>query len=91
MMANGLAGKVDRLLIPLVDQDAAKRKALATLKKVSGQVNAKRNAVVHQGEFCNPEEAQAVIAQAKEFVEGLMKLYDAGFILADYKRPEGLN
>ncbi len=91
LMANGLSGKVDRLLVPLVDADAHKREAVAGLRKKSEKINVKRNSVVHQGEFCNPEEAQTAIRQAKEFVEGLMRIYDAGFVLADKQAPHRID
>lgn len=79
--ANGLAGKLDRLLIPLSETDKTKNKKMKKLKKVAGEINAKRNAVAHQGEFCNENEAQAVIAQAEEFILTLVQIYDATFVL----------
>ncbi len=91
VLSNGLRGKVDRLLTPLFEHDAAKRAALINLKRKSDQINAKRNAVAHQGEFCNPDEAQEVIARAKEFIEGLINFYNPGFVLVDQKRSRTSN
>lgn len=64
---------------------------MGALKAKADQINSKRNAVAHQGEFCNPEEAQSAIADAKEFVEGLVRLYEPTFLLIDKKRSEPLN
>ncbi|MGE0853981.1 MAG: hypothetical protein AB7O44_30945 [Hyphomicrobiaceae bacterium] len=61
-LANGLGGKVDRLLTPLYEHDVAKSEAMAELKVRADQINGRRNAVAHQGEFCNADEAQAAIA-----------------------------
>jgi hypothetical protein len=52
-LANGLGGKVDRLLLPLCDYDPAKADTMAALKANADQINGKRNAVAHQGEFCS--------------------------------------
>lgn len=89
--ARGLGGKIDRLLIPLSAQNNDKRVAMATLKVKADNINRRRNAVAHQGEFCNPEEAQEIIGRAKEFVEGLVSLYQPGFALVDNKRSEPLD
>jgi hypothetical protein len=84
--ANGLAGKLDRLLIPLSETDKTKNKKMKALKKVAGEINSKRNAIAHQGEFCNKDEAQAAIAQAKEFISTLVQIYDPKFVLKTGKR-----
>jgi len=84
--ANGLSGKLDRLLIPLSTADKAKNKKMKALKSIAEDINAKRNAVAHQGEFCNEDEAQAAIAQAKEFISTLVQIYDPKFALKTRKR-----
>ena len=56
--ANGLAGKLDRLLIPITKNEPEKNKVLRELRAAASQINSRRNAVVHQGEFCNTEEAK---------------------------------
>lgn len=83
--ANGIAGKIDRLLIPLTEGEKH-NKTITKLKSVSVQINKKRNSVAHQGEFCNPKEAEAVIQQSKEFVETLVKIYEPNFALKKKKR-----
>ena len=48
----------------------------------SGLINKKRNAVAHQGEFCNIDESKEVI-DARHFIETVVKLYDPAFKLKD--------
>lgn len=83
--ANGIAGKIDRLLIPLTKGEKH-HKTITKLKAVAGHINRKRNAVAHQGEFCNPEESEVVIQQSKEFIETLVKIYEPLFELNMRKR-----
>jgi hypothetical protein len=79
--ANGLAGKLDRLLLPM-EENPTRRKVLKQLKSTGDRLNALRNGIVHQGEFANPEDAVAFIAEAKAFIEELVKPYVPGFQLS---------
>lgn len=81
--ANGLSGKLRNLLVPLAATDANKKKAIAKLQQLADAVNSKRNAVAHQGEFCNEQEAAQVIKDAREFIVGLTQLYGPGFTLKE--------
>lgn len=83
MWANGLSGKLRNLLLPLAKTDAGKIKAIAKLQKLAEAVNTKRNAVAHQGEFCNEHEAIKVLDQARAFILGLAQLYEPQFELKD--------
>ena len=83
--ANGIAGKIDRLLINLTEGEKS-HKTIKKLKSVSEQINKKRNAIAHQGEFCNEEEAKAAIQQSRAFIETLIRLYEPDFALVDKKR-----
>lgn len=56
-----------------------KARKLASLVAVMERINIKRNAVAHAGEFCNVDEADAVIADRRTFVEGLVALYHPDF------------
>lgn len=84
--ANGLAGKLDRLLVPLSADNAKKHKRLKQLKALADKVNSKRNAIAHQGEFCNEDEAKEHIEYAREFITTLVGLYDPKFTLKKRKR-----
>lgn len=81
LWANGLSGKMDRLLIPL--SHGSKKSKFRNLRDVAGKINNKRNAIVHQGEFCNEGEAKEIIGQARIFIETLIGMYDPEFKLRD--------
>lgn len=85
--ANGLAGKIDRLLIPLTAnaQEEDKNKAMKKLKAIAGKINSKRNSIAHQGEFCNEGEAKKAISQSQEFITTLVQLYEPNFALKERK------
>jgi len=83
--ANGIAGKIDRLLLPLFD-GRKQHKIVQPLKAVAEKINKDCNAIIHQGEFRDEEEASAVIAQAKLFIETLVHIYDPKFALKNAKR-----
>lgn len=82
--ANGIAGKIDRLLIPLT-AGSKHHKTVKNLKNISGQINKKRNSVAHQGEFCNSDESEAAIQQSREFIETLVGIYEPEFVLKERK------
>ena len=63
--ANGLAGKLDKLLVPLSKNEKPKLKAMNALRSTAEEINRKRNAVAHQGEFCNEDEATDIIAKTQ--------------------------
>lgn len=80
--ANGLAGKIDRLLLPLHKQ-SPNYSVLQKLKGIAEEINRERNAIVHQGHFRNKSNATAVIKHSRHFVETLVRLYEPGFVLRD--------
>ena len=82
--ANGLSGKIDRLLLPLF-VGTKQHSSLKKMRNVSEQISRLRNDVVHRGVFCNEAEARKIIAQSKEVVEALVRLYEPGFTLKDKK------
>lgn len=85
--ANGIAGKIDRLLMPLTKGEKH-HKTITKLKNISVQINKKRNSIAHQGEFCDPAETEDVIQQAKEFIETLVRIYEPDFALTEKKRQQ---
>jgi hypothetical protein len=81
--ANGLDGKMKRLIRPLLidrPNDLTKIEGLYGAMRVAIK---KRNAIVHGGEFCDEEPARLHIAACKAFVEGLVAMYHADFVLPD--------
>lgn len=83
--ANGIAGKIDRLLIPLAKREKH-YKTIVELKKVSDQINKMRNAIAHQGQFCDEEETKTAIQKSRKFIETLVRIYEPNFALKDKKR-----
>src|SRR6266699_214141 len=83
--ANGIEGKLNRLLIPMT-KGRKHHKTLSGVKERVERVNQKRNAVAHQGEFCNIDESKEVINDARHFIETVVKLYDPSFKLKDKKK-----
>jgi len=80
--ANGLTGKMDRLLIPL-NVGKKQLKTIKQIRVVANNINELRNGIVHRGEFCNEEEAKAAIQWSRQFVEELIHIYDSTFELKD--------
>jgi hypothetical protein len=78
--ANGLKGKIDHLLLPVVTE-AKKKKALRQLVAFATEVNEHRNSIVHRGEFRNEDKATELIAKAEKFVLGLVRIYKPSFKL----------
>lgn len=82
--ANGLAGKLDRLLLPIT-KGTARYAKVSRLKDTATAVNKVRNAIAHRGEFCSERKAAEAIAQSKKFVEGIVQLYEPSFELKERK------
>jgi hypothetical protein len=85
--ANGLSGKISKLLIPMTAAQPH-GPAVRALQPVSDRINQARNKVVHQGEFCNSGEAQLVIADARLFVETLVGIFHPAFELTEKRSVE---
>lgn len=79
--ANGIDGKLNRLLIPLCKGATNKQQELRRLKAFADRINKERNAVVHRGEFRNEADSQATIKDVRVFVKGLVSLYESNFML----------
>jgi len=77
--ANGLSGKLEHLLIPLTSKEASKADKMKELKTLANDINRQRNSIVHQGEFCNEDEAKRAIDKTEEFIIQLIQLYKPSF------------
>lgn len=86
LWANGLTGKLDHLLLPLSTSAKVKCKTMKNLKAIAKEINSKRNAIAHQGEFCNEDEAKKSISRSQEFITTLVQLYEPAFILKERER-----
>lgn len=80
--ANGLTGKLDKLLLPLL-YGTKNRKAVKSLCKIARDINKHRNGIVHSGEFCSEEQATKIINECRKFVVGLVNTYEPDFALND--------
>lgn len=84
--ANGLDGKLNKLLLPMLNgQD--KRDSIKRLCKLAKTINDKRNSIAHRGEFCGKKDATKLIEKSKEFVLGLVGHYEPDFTLVEKKSP----
>lgn len=83
--ANGITGKMSKLLIPLTKKRKY-AKGITDLVKLVEAINKKRNSIVHSGEFCGTKEAREVIRKSREFIIALMRLYNKNFALRDPER-----
>ena len=72
--ANGLDGKLTRLLMPL-PMEREKKDVIRHAKSVSAHINKQRNEVVHSGHFMNQQEAVETREHARSFVDSLVGLY----------------
>lgn len=77
--ANGLSGKLEHLLVPLTSKETDKADKMKELRKLANDINLQRNSIVHQGEFCNEDEAKRAIDKTQEFIVGLVRLYEPNF------------
>jgi hypothetical protein len=85
--ANGIGNKFDKLLVPIVANE--KRDEVKTLAKLAKAIHEKRNAIAHSGEFASKKEFEDARKKCRDFVVGLLKLYDANFDLKDRVSEQG--
>jgi hypothetical protein len=82
--ANGIQGKLDRLILPAV-KGSKKDKAFTAIKSKISDINKERNGIVHSGQFKKNETATRIMMLSKEVVETLVQPYKEGFTLEDIK------
>jgi hypothetical protein len=79
LWANGLGGKFNRLLLPLVEGSKEKVATFKQLTRLVHNLNRERNAIVHSGQFRNETDATAIIAEARKLIESMVKMYGEDF------------
>jgi len=82
--ANGLDGKLKRLIIPS-ELDKERIRELKALQKLAEKINDTRNAIVHSGFFSNENETRAMIELARQVIEGLVRPWEPKFALRETK------
>jgi len=73
MWANGLMGKVDRLLLPIF-KGTKKQAMLKEIKVRSKDINDERNNIVHRGQFKAKKTATRVISEAEFIINSFASL-----------------
>jgi hypothetical protein len=81
--ANGIDGKITKLLIP-IHADGKNAVLVSGLKTATDRLNRDRNLIVHSGHFMNETEAEPLIAEAKDFIHALVRIYDPTYTLKDH-------
>lgn len=85
--ANGLKGKLERILLPLYGGSDKKARVSSAQLKNALDVNDLRNKIAHEGIFCNEEEAKEAIGKARAFIVAMVCLYERNFELKEKETP----
>jgi hypothetical protein len=78
--ANGIQGKLDRLILP-ISKGSNKHKIFTAAKTKIAGINKERNSIVHSGQFKKKNTAKHIIIVSKEVIEILVQQYSADFTL----------
>ncbi len=78
--ANGLVGKLNRLIIPIT-KGTKKEKFFKEIQKQVVDINDQRNGVAHRGEFKIKKTSTRIITEAHEIIEKLVQQYDKSFTI----------
>jgi hypothetical protein len=73
--ANGLDGKMRRLILPLKYKNDGSNQEYKRLLVLAQEINSERNAIVHRGEFRSQKIEQEIETKSREFIETLVSLY----------------
>lgn len=84
--ANGLGGKIDKLIEPLWKHHEPKTlKERGRLLSLAKEINKERNDIAHSGIFYGEKKATTLIDKCKVCVEGLVSPYNNQFSLKNPK------
>jgi hypothetical protein len=78
--ANGIQGKFDRLILPIV-QGSEKYDIFNAVKSKISAINKERNSIVHSGQFKKDNTALKIISLSKEVIETFVQQYKDNFKL----------
>lgn len=79
--ANGLDGKMTRLLKHTRFSDETDKVIYERLRTLSTSIATVRNKIAHSGTFSTSREARKAVSECKKFIETLVSLYDNSFSL----------
>lgn len=78
--ANGLVGKLDKLIIPIT-KDTKKGQVFKSVKKQISDINTQRNGIAHRGEFKIRKTSNRIIEEARNIIQTLVQQYDNNFTI----------
>lgn len=81
MWANGLMGKVDRLLLPIF-KGTEKESKLKEIKKRSKDINDVRNDIVHRGQFKAKKTATRIMDEAEFIINAFASLSGSKLVVS---------
>lgn len=76
--ANGLHGKLTKLILPICKGTNKEQKFKSIQSKVS-DINEQRNSIAHRGEFKTKKTSSRVIKEAQQVIQVMVKVYDSTF------------
>lgn len=79
--ANGIQGKLDRLILPILKGSNKYEIFKATGTKIK-DINKERNLIAHSGQFNKKSTAKNIISLSKEVIDTLVQQYSCNFTLA---------
>jgi hypothetical protein len=79
--ANGLEGKMRRLILPLRYKNRSNDKEYLRLLAAAQNINGYRNAIVHRGEFSSEDTEIKIESGTRQFIESLVGFYHHGYKL----------
>jgi len=79
--ANGLVGKLDKLIIPITE-GTEKGIVFKAVKSQVSDINKQRNGVAHRGEFKIKKTSSRIIEEARTIIQTLVNQYDPQFTIS---------
>jgi len=81
--ANGIRGKFEKIILPLLKKETAFEDELKKIKKKVEWINTERNSIAHSGQFKVEPTAKKVIEFSKEIIETMIAPYEPDFKLKE--------
>jgi hypothetical protein len=78
--ANGLVGKLDKLIIPIT-KETARGGVFKSVHKAVADINTQRNGVAHRGEYKIKKTSTRIIGEARQVIQTFVQQYDPAFSL----------
>ena len=82
LWANGIQGKIDRLIIP-ISKISTNISISDDIKTKINTINKERNSIVHSGQFKKNTTAKKILDLSKEVIEELVSQYNTNLVLME--------